>query len=257
MKKRLPLLLIVCFVVDSFCLSSPAQTVEPGMARVHVLQILGEPASAISRGETEYLTYRDGTKVTLIQGIVSEATGLPETPAETVSPPIETPPEEASIQIYDENAQVVPETVESSNFAQAISQLESHSSPQDIYAPANRFSLIELFAGIFLKTIVTILALKLTSKYWGYEILWGGIIVVAIVDTTVRTGVTAGAKYLLGFPTTFYADEAIAALVMVMLVQKMSTSQSLNQAIQITLTTKVFTIVAGSFLVTMALQLLH
>ena len=104
--------------------------------------------------------------------------------------------------------------------------------------------------------MITLLALKLTSKYWGYEILWGGIAIVAIVDTAVRTAVSMGGKLLLGMPTVFYADEAISAIVMVIFVKKMSTSQSLNQAIQITMTTKVFTIVAGSFFVTMLLQMI-
>ena len=110
-------------------------------------------------------------------------------------------------------------------------------------------------AGFLINTIVTLLAVKLTSKYWGYEILWGSIAIVAIVDNAVRTAVSMGGKLLFGMPTVFYADEAISAIVMVMLVRKMSTSQSLNQAIQITMTTKVFTIVAGSFFVTMFLQL--
>ena len=237
------------------------------MARVHVLQELGEPASAMSRGSIEVLAYRDGAKITLVDGVVTEAVGLPspseeESAAEPDNTAVEIAAEpmvsaEEQVVIAAEEAALAQQDAEQrAKFEQALADLENRDmDPRAHLAPA-KFNLVTFLAGLLIKTLITMFALKLTSKYWGYEILWGGIAIVAIVDTAVRTAVSLGGKLLLGMPTVFYADEAISAIVMVMLVKKMSTSQSLNQAIQITMTTKVFTIVAGSFFVTMLLQMI-
>ena len=55
----------------------------------------------------------------------------------------------------------------------------------------------------------------------------------------------------------FYADEAVAAIVMVLVLRKVSINRSLAQAVQITMTSKVFSIVVGSFLFVMFMHLLH
>jgi len=260
MKKRLPLrsLAQLAAILACFTLAGVAIPIEPGMARVHVLQELGEPASAIARGDTEYLTYRNGAKITLRDGFVTEATGLPTPdivePSAAPEPP-EPTAEELEVIRAEEAALAQQDAEQRAKFEQAIAEMEDRqSNPQQQFAPAP-FDLVSFITGFLIKTIITLLALKLTAKYWGYELLLGGAIIVAVIDTIVRTAVSLGGKILLGMPTVFYADEAIAAIVMVMLVKKLSTSQSLNQAIQITMTTKVFTIVAGSFLVTMVLQL--
>lgn len=239
-----------------------AESVEPGMARIHVLQELGEPASSMSRGSIEVLAYRNGAKITLVDGLVTEAVGLPPPSAEknadeaeiAAQPVISA--EEQAIIAAEEAALAQQGAAQQARIEQTLSELENrHTNPRAHLAPP-KFNLATFLAGLLITTIITLLAVKLTSKYWGYEILWGGIAIVAIVDTAVRTAVSLGGKLLLGIPTVFYADEAISAIVMVMLVRKMSTSQSLNQAIQITMTTKVFTIVAGSFFVTMLLQMI-
>ena len=262
MKKRLPLysLARIAAIFVLFTLSGQATTIEPGMARVHVLQELGEPASAMSRGSIEVLAYRDGAKITLVDGVVTEAVGLPSpSEEESAAEPDNTAVEIAAEPMVSAEEQVVIAAEEAALAQQDAEQradLENRDmDPRAHLAPA-KFNLVTFLAGLLIKTLITMFALKLTSKYWGYEILWGGIAIVAIVDTAVRTAVSLGGKLLLGMPTVFYADEAISAIVMVMLVKKMSTSQSLNQAIQITMTTKVFTIVAGSFFVTMLLQMI-
>jgi hypothetical protein len=263
MKKRLPHRSwnLIATIFLFFAVVGKAELVAPGMARIHVLQELGEPASAMSRGGIEVLAYRNGAKITLVDGLVTEAVGLPppsdrENAAETkiAAQPVISAEEQAII-AAEEAALSQQGAEQQVRIEQILSELENrHSNPRANLAPP-KFNLVTFLAGFLINTIVTLLAVKLTSKYWGYEILWGSIAIVAIVDNAVRTAVSMGGKLLLGMPTVFYADEAISAIVMVMLVRKMSTSQSLNQAIQITMTTKVFTIVAGSFFVTMFLQL--
>ncbi len=269
MTKRLPLRSVIryaaIFGAFFFAHLANAQSlpVEPGMTRDQVLQELGEPASAMSRGSIEILSYRDGAKITLREDVVTEATGIKLiTPSieetdtkKTPSAPTITAEEQAVI-AAEEAALAQQDAEQRAKFEQALSDLENREmDPRAHLAPA-KFNLVSFLAGLLIKTLITLLALKLTSKYWGYEILWGGIAIAAVVDTAVRTAVSMGGKILLGMPTVFYADEAISAIVMVMVVKKVSTSQSLNQAIQITMTTKVFTIVAGSFLVTMLLQMI-
>lgn len=273
--KRSPLLVTMSRRVISRCLSLLAGlfltiavaaqelAVEPGMSRSQVIQALGDPASAMSRGSIEVFVYSDGAKITLHDGIVTEALGIPLLTATdkeaTTEKPATTPAvpnEEQAILKAEDAALAQQDADQRAKFEQALADLEERQkNPQSQLAP-RKFNLVNFIAGLLIKTLITLLALKLTSKYWGYEILWSGIVIAAVVDTVVRTAVSMTGKILLGMPTVFYADEAVAAIVMVLVVKKVSTSQSLNQAIQITLTTKVFTIVAGSFLVTMLLQMI-
>jgi hypothetical protein len=73
----------------------------------------------------------------------------------------------------------------------------------------------------------------------------------------VRTVVTLIGEVLMGMPSLFYAAEAVAAFVMVLMLRRVSYNRALAQAVQIMLTTKTFSIVVGSFLVTVLLNLLH
>jgi hypothetical protein len=58
------------------CLVGVGRAVEKGMARVNVLQELGRPVSAIAKGNTEILTYKDGVRITLKDGHVTGIAGL-------------------------------------------------------------------------------------------------------------------------------------------------------------------------------------
>jgi len=242
MKKRLPLrsVALIATIFVFFVLVGKAEPIKPGMAR----------------GGIEVLTYRTGAKITLVDGLVTAAVGLPPPSAEeTAAEPVVSAEEQAVIDA--EKAAFAQQDAEKrAKFEQALSDLGNRQLNPQVHLATPKFNLATFLTGLLITTLLTLLAVKLTSKYWGYEILWGGIAIVAIVDTAVRTAVSLGGKLLLGMPTVFYADEAISVIVMVMLVRKMSTSQSLNQAIQITVTTKVFTIGAGSFFVTMLLQMI-
>jgi hypothetical protein len=250
--------------------------VEPGMARVNVLQELGRPASAVARGNTEILTYAGGVKITLRDGRVTEVKGLqpaasapvadaaaPAPPAEAATPeaaaeedePALNPAQSAALaqlekQLADEQAQGRAE------LENAITQLEDlHHRPAA--APVQpKFDAAGFVLGLVLKWLLTLAALKLTCKYWGCEVFWSGLMTVAAVDVTIRAGIGLIFALLLGLPT-FYADEAIAAIVMVLVLRKVSINQSLAQAVQITMTTKLFSIVVGSLVLVAVLQALR
>lgn len=80
---------------------------------------------------------------------------------------------------------------------------------------------------------------------------------VAAVDVAVRSVIGLIGFLLLDMSSLFYADEAVAAIVMVLVLRKVSINQSMAQAVQITMTTKVFSVVVGSFLFVVMLNLLR
>jgi len=107
------------------------------------------------------------------------------------------------------------------------------------------------------KWLLMLAALKLTAKYWSVDIEWSGLMIAAAADTGVRAVVLGVGEGLMGLFSVFYADEALAAIVLVLVLRKVSTNQSLQQAITITMTSKVFSIVVGSFLSVVILRALN
>jgi hypothetical protein len=116
---------------------------------------------------------------------------------------------------------------------------------------------VNFLVGLAVKWLLTLAALKLTCKYWGCEIFWSGLMTVAAVDVGVRAVIGLVGFLALKMTSLFYADEAIAAIAMVIVLRKVSINQSLAQAVQITMTTKTFTVVVGSFLFVLLLHLWH
>jgi hypothetical protein len=241
------------------------------MARVNVLQELGRPVSAVARGNTEILTYKDGVKITLKDGKVTDITGLqpavaapaeaaPETPAPAAEP--EEPPEPVLTKAEQEAQARLEKKYEEeaakgrAEMEKALVDLENmHNEPAAREKPG--FDVVGFLIGLVLKWLLTLAALKLTCKYWGCEVFWSGLMTVAAVDVAVRAVVGLIGLLVLQMESLFYADEAIAAMVMVLVLRKVSINQSLAQAVQITMTTKVFSVVVGSFLFVVMLNLLH
>lgn len=253
-------LVAVCF---SLC-AAGMQAVETGMARVNVLQELGQPVSAIGRGDTEVLSYPGGVRITLKAGRVTEMKGLKPAEATAATAPPEPEPEKepaltkAQIAEQDrlEKKLADADANARAEMEKSIMEMENaHSQPANPLLPPP-FKAGNFIFGLALKMFLTLAALKLACKYWGAEIFWSGLLAVSLVDVLVRGVIGLIGFKLLHMVSLFYADEAAAAFIMVLILRKVSINQSLGQAVQLTMTTKTFTVVVGSFLVTIALRML-
>ncbi len=254
--------------------------VEPGMARVNVLQELGRPVSAVARGHTEVLTYKNGMRITLKDGRVTEVTDMPKAAAAAAAPAnaaapatpggstpgaepaAETPKEpvltkeEIAEQARQERKSAAEEAKNRAEMEKSLADLENmHNKPPPLGPP--KFNWVDFLVGLVLKWGLTLAALKLTCKYWGAEVFWSGLMTVAGVDVLVRSAIGLVGFLLLHMTSLFYADEAVASVAMVLVLRKVSINQSLAQAVQITMTTKVFSVVVGSFLFVLLLHAMH
>jgi hypothetical protein len=260
---RLPLIAFLLWLV------TPLAAVEVGTARVNVLQELGPPAAALKRGDTETLSYKDGTKVVLKNGRVVEFTGPKTAEPAAVAPAAqgkpaagepaeepEDPPltkEQAAELDKLEKAAADADAKARAEMEKAILELENmaEAEPEPYVFDVIRF-LIEL--GV--KWVMTLAALKLACKYWNSDVSWNGLMLVAIVDTVIR-GIIGYIGYeLMDMMSLFYADEAVAAFVMIGLLRKVSINQRLALAVEVMFTTKVFSIVVGSLVVTVLMRVL-
>lgn len=262
MRTRLFALLLSGWLV-LFVSAGRASAVEIGTARVNVIQELGVPKSAIARGDDEKLTYKDGTVIELRSGKVVAIKGLaPATKDESVAPekpepekPAVTKPQESELE-QAEKAWSEADAKAREQMEKSIASLEGGATPDHSPLAQHTFTVVSFVVGLVLKGLITLAALKLSCKYWNSDVPWSGLLIVTAADIAVRGVIEFVGVKLLQMYSLFYADEAVAALVMVMLLRKVSINQRLTLAIEVTITVKTFTIIVGSFLVTVALRLL-
>lgn len=249
----------------------------PDATREQVIAELGKPSSVAKLGAREILVYPKGVRVELEGGKVVAAKGIALSDGSgAAAEPAATPPSEAKpakpaeknpapapkprVLTAEEAAEHEYELERAKGQAameRAVEGLErSHEQAQQP-VPAKKFDPTAFAVEVLLKFFLTVAALKLACKYWGAEVFWSGILIVAAADVVVRGGMALAGQLLLGFPTLFYADEAVGAIVMVLLLKKLSINHSIVQAIELTVTTKTFSIVVASFLITVLLRALH
>lgn len=241
--------------------------VEYGMTKPALIQELGKPTSVLARPGSgrEVLIYPKGVRIELDQGKVVSVKGIdlvaaaanPAAPEEKAEPepvaasePKLTPAEQkaqAEAAAKAEREMAAAEAKARAEMEKAIGQMEREHD-HDMEPPAKRsFDFLEFAIGLVVKWALMIAALKLTCKYWNADVEWKGLMIAAGADTGVRMviGLIGG---LMGASSLFYVDEAVAAIVLVLVLRKVSTNQSLQQAVTITMTCKTFSIVVGSFL---------
>ena len=250
----------------AFCLFCAAElaAVEIGMNRNLVVHELGQPISSVARSTTEVMTYPGGVRITLKDGRVSAVTGLkPTASAAVAAPEKEAPAEpvptkaEAEAMARAEKKEAEADAKARTEMEKTIGDLENMHNQPPVPKVMPKFEPLGFAIGLAVKWLLTLAALKLSCKYWGAEVFWSGLMTVALVDVALKAVLGLIGLLLLKLPTLFNADDALAGIAMVFVLRKVSINRSLAQAVQITMTTKTFSIVVGSFLVTILLQLLH
>lgn len=261
----------------SLLVASVSAAVRYDMTKEELLRELGKPTSILAKGGREVLIYPNNVRIELDQGKVVSVKGIDLAAAEASPPtaPVDQPaapadaeeatepkltPEQQKAQAEAE-AKLEKEMADANAKAdaemeKAITQLEDSDSQAEAM-PAPAFAILDFLVELLVKWLLTLAALKLTAKYWSADIEWKGLMIAAAADTAVRAVVLGIGEGLLGMFSVFYADEALAAIVLVLVLRKVSTNQSLQQAVTITLTSKVFSIVVGSFLSVFILRSLH
>jgi hypothetical protein len=267
------LILAIAFVLWS----GPASAVYYGQTRAEVIQELGKPSSDLKRGAREVLIYKSGRielengKVAVVQGIpVTEGPGAAATiaadkpaeaetsetkaePAEAVASPAKAaaPPVVSAAKPPAKSAEQEMLDADAAARAKLEKEIEAMENPKAMHGEefdAGPPRWLTFVVELVIKALMMLAALWLTTKYWSVEISWFGLAMAAIADTVTRAAVGAIALWALQMGTTMYADEATAAIVLVVVLRKVSYNQSLSQAVTITLTSKTFSIVVGSFL---------
>ncbi|MDQ5980361.1 MAG: hypothetical protein QG602_3337 [Verrucomicrobiota bacterium] len=254
-------------------LASAGAAVRYDMSKAELLQELGKPVSALVRGDREVLIYPNNVRIEIEQGKVVVVKGLDLAAQEAGSAPVAAPAEEKAA---PEEPKLTPEELKAraeaeaklekelaeadakgrAEMEKAITDLENLGESADL-PPEPSFSVTGFLTELFVKWVLMLAALKLTCKYWGADVDWSGLMIAAAADTGVRAVIGVIGYVVLEMFTLLYADEAIAAIVLVMVLRKVSTNQSLQQAVTITMTSKVFSIVVGSFLTVLILNALH
>ena len=252
------------------CLAS-AWALTPDATREQVIAELGKPTSVAKLGAREILIYPKGVRLELENGKVVSVKGIDLTDTETV--PGQTPAatqkknEERLFLAEKEKQQAAEaaavkqaygETKETGQTAMdkmIEGEVKDHENAQQP-PPPKKFNVIGFVLGVILKFLFTVAALKVACKYWGAEVFWSVILTVAGVDSLVSGIMNLVGELVLGFPTLFSADDLVGGIVMLFLLKNLSVNHAIGQAIQLTLTTKTFIVVAGLFLITAIVRLL-
>jgi hypothetical protein len=250
-------------------LASAGAAVRYDMSRAELVQELGKPVSALVRGDREILIYPNNVRIEIAQGKVVSVKGLDlavPTPAAALAEE-EAVPAEPKLTSEEQKAQAEAEAKLEKTLAEAdakgpvemektITDLENLGHSGEKPAPRS-FSVTGFLMELMIKWALMLAALKLTCKYWGADVDWSGLMIAAAADTGVRAIVGVIGYVVLEMFSLLYADEAIAAIVLVLVLRKVSTNQSLQQAVTITMTSKVFSVVVGSFLTVVILNALR
>lgn len=268
-------LLLLALAVGSLAVEAAA--VYYGQSRADVIHELGQPASVLKRGEHEVLIFKTG-RIELESGRVAVVQGLPVTEgpgtgaveaapiqsaasATSAIGPAARPaaegakPAEVTGKKDEEGELLAADVAARAKLEQAIEEMGNPAArqPAEAVGPSRGLTFV---VELVIKGLMMFAALWLTTKYWSVDIAWSGLITAAAADTATRAVVGAVVLWALGLGSTLFIDDALAALVLVGVLRKVSYNHALAQAVTIMLTSKTFAIVVGSFLSTFLMHTL-
>lgn len=248
------------------------------MTKEELLLELGKPTSVLARPGSghEVLLYPKGVRIEIDNGKVVSVKGIDLAAAElgkaAAAEAQVQAAEAAKLQAEEDKARAIEaaaaakaEKEWAAESAKAHAEMEKSveamenrtSDPAARHHGPPEFDLVAFLLGLVIKWILMVAALKLTTKYWSVDVDWSGLMIAAAADTGVRGLLSIIGTVVLKAYSLFYLDEALAAIVLVLVLRKVSTNQSLNQAVTIAFTVKVFSIVVGSIVMVGLMGLLH
>lgn len=261
------------------------------MTREELLKELGKPTSTLkSPSGREVLLYPKGVRIELEKGVVVSVKGLDlaavEEATKAAAAEKAAAEEQARIEKEIEDkakaeaaAKAAPAAAKTAPAAtppavapagkgaytmeQAVAALEKREAhkaareEKDYKKAAAVFSIVRFFIEVGVGWVVMVLGLKLTTKYWSVDIDWSGILLAAAAETGTGAVIGLIGEYVFHTTSLYYLDRIAATIVLVLVLRKVSTNQSLNQAVSIALGSRLFTMLVKLMLFTVLLNALH
>ncbi len=264
--------------------SGAGAAVHYDMSRAELVKELGKPASTLkSPSGREVLLYPNGVRIELDKGVVVSVKGLDlaavEEATKAAAAEKASAEEQARIEKEIEDkakaeaaAQAAPKAAAPGETAaapagngqytmlQAVTALEKREAHKAATEEKNYrkaaavFSLARFFIELGLGWVVMVLGLKLTAKYWSVDIDWSGILIAAAAETGTSAAIGLIGEYVFHTTSLYAIDRIAATIVLVLVLRKVSTNQSLKQAVSIALGSRLFTMLVKVALFTLFLN---
>ena len=258
--------LLLTVVMSAICAARVlAGGVAVGMERTDVEAALGKPSAVLQRGDRQVLVYPKNGRVELAKGRVVEMANVPlsdevfevpETAAASkpVTPPAENPADES-----DDETSIATES-KSASLGISTPPHDGHSKDdhdaEDEDSESASLPILPLLIVAACRTAVMIVVLKLAFKWADVHADWSQMIAPAFSDTVVRIAIILIAEKALGIADLFYADEALAYFALIFVLMKTTHACTLSRALGVAAAAKLTSIVVGSLIVVLVLNLL-
>lgn len=263
--------LILAVMVSVICCARVmAGGVAVGMERSDVEAALGKPSAVLQRDSRLVLVYPKNGRVELANGRVVEMANVPlsdavfEVPEASASPASDTSAAQKTPKPDEEDANEDEKTDakarHTSARASSPSPHDSSSATHDDEEPDDHetdalpvLPLLIVAAG---RTAVMILVLKFAFQWADVHADWSQMIAPALSDTIVRIAIVLIAEKAFGTTDLFYADEALAYLALIFVLMKTTHACTLGRALGVAVAAKLVSIVVGSLIIVLVLNLL-
>jgi hypothetical protein len=277
----------LCWLVAGVAVAGAA--VHYDMPKAELLKELGKPTSTLKHPGSgrEVLNYPNGVRIELEKGVVVSIKGLDMVAVDeaTKAAAAEKAAAEEQARIEKEiedkakaeaAAKAAPAVSPGGKTApvatapagkngtytmeQAVAALEKREAhkaakeEKDYKKAAAVFSLARFFVELLLGWVVMVLGLKLTAKYWSVDIDWSGILLAAAAETGTSAAIGLIGEYVFHTTSLYYLDRLAATIVLILVLRKVSTNQSLNQAVSIAIGSRLFTMLVKVLLFTLVLN---